>query len=136
MERITILSTYCYDNAEKESGLRCEHERYILKRRLSEPTLEIERQRIKCILRCNIGAFGMLSRILTWYQSNRLIDSDHAFSHHFIFGHDFFLRFHLAQTLHLRYSHRPLDPHLLDLQSHLSLFAFYKNAKAHSFAST
>ncbi|XP_020528339.1 peptidyl-prolyl cis-trans isomerase CYP23 isoform X2 [Amborella trichopoda] len=49
MERITILSTYYYNIEEKESGLGCEHERSILKRRLSESTLEIERQRMKCL---------------------------------------------------------------------------------------
>ncbi|XP_061991834.1 peptidyl-prolyl cis-trans isomerase CYP23 [Rosa rugosa] len=43
-ERITILSSYYYDT-EMEN---CEHERSILKRRLTASAIEIERQRMKC----------------------------------------------------------------------------------------
>ncbi|XP_020599369.1 peptidyl-prolyl cis-trans isomerase CYP23-like [Phalaenopsis equestris] len=43
-ERITILSTYFYD--EKKEN--CEWEKTVLKRRLSESAIEIERQRMKC----------------------------------------------------------------------------------------
>ncbi|XP_050375213.1 peptidyl-prolyl cis-trans isomerase CYP23 [Argentina anserina] len=43
-ERITILSSYYYDT-EMEN---CEHERSILKRRLTASAVEIERQRMKC----------------------------------------------------------------------------------------
>ncbi|ERN18715.1 hypothetical protein AMTR_s00322p00011170 [Amborella trichopoda] len=42
--------------------------------------------------------------------------------------------FIVALTLYLRYSHCRLDPHLLNLQLHFSLFAFYMNAKAYSFS--
>ncbi|KAJ4833468.1 cytochrome P450 monooxygenase 23 [Turnera subulata] len=43
-ERITILSSYYYDN-EME---RCEEDRSLLKRRLAASAIEIERQRMKC----------------------------------------------------------------------------------------
>ncbi|KAG6485611.1 peptidyl-prolyl cis-trans isomerase CYP23-like [Zingiber officinale] len=44
VERITILSTYYYDTKYKS----CELEKDILKRKLSESLLEVERQRLKC----------------------------------------------------------------------------------------
>ncbi|XP_072979120.1 peptidyl-prolyl cis-trans isomerase CYP23 [Typha angustifolia] len=44
-ERITILSTYYYDTKVEN----CEREKTILKRRLSESAIEIERQRMKCL---------------------------------------------------------------------------------------
>ncbi|KAL8267516.1 hypothetical protein R6Q59_004860 [Mikania micrantha] len=43
-ERITILSTYCYDT-EMET---CQQDNTILKRRLATSAVEIERQRMKC----------------------------------------------------------------------------------------
>ncbi|ONK75460.1 uncharacterized protein A4U43_C03F17070 [Asparagus officinalis] len=44
IERISILSTYYYDMKEDN----CQHEKSILKRKLSESAIEIERQRLKC----------------------------------------------------------------------------------------
>ncbi|XP_077225099.1 cyclophilin-like peptidyl-prolyl cis-trans isomerase family protein [Tasmannia lanceolata] len=43
-ERISILSTYFYDSQVET----CEHERFVLKRRLAQSVIEIERQRMKC----------------------------------------------------------------------------------------
>lgn len=43
-ERISILSTYYYDMKEEN----CQREKSILKRKLSESAIEIERQRLKC----------------------------------------------------------------------------------------
>eukprot|EP00262_Sarcandra_glabra_P015453 TRINITY_DN4757_c0_g1_i1.p1 TRINITY_DN4757_c0_g1~~TRINITY_DN4757_c0_g1_i1.p1 ORF type:complete len:232 (-),score=35.38 TRINITY_DN4757_c0_g1_i1:82-777(-) len=44
-ERISILSTYFYDTKLQT----CEEEKMILKRRLSQSAIEIERQRMKCL---------------------------------------------------------------------------------------
>eukprot|EP00268_Persea_americana_P020364 TRINITY_DN20570_c0_g2_i1.p1 TRINITY_DN20570_c0_g2~~TRINITY_DN20570_c0_g2_i1.p1 ORF type:complete len:227 (-),score=37.54 TRINITY_DN20570_c0_g2_i1:245-925(-) len=44
-ERITILSTYFYDTKVET----CEHENFVLKRRLAHSAIEIERQRMKCL---------------------------------------------------------------------------------------
>lgn len=44
IERIGILSTYYYDMKEES----CEYEKAILKKKLSESAIEIERQRLKC----------------------------------------------------------------------------------------
>ncbi|XP_020099437.1 peptidyl-prolyl cis-trans isomerase CYP23 [Ananas comosus] len=45
LERITILSTYYYDTKVET----CEREKTILKRRLYESAIEVERQRMKCL---------------------------------------------------------------------------------------
>ncbi|CAN6479279.1 unnamed protein product [Victoria cruziana] len=47
LERIEILSTYYYDT--EASSLDCEEEKSMLKRKLSESIMEIERQRMKCL---------------------------------------------------------------------------------------
>ncbi|CAA6664498.1 unnamed protein product [Spirodela intermedia] len=44
VERITILSTYYYDTTNES----CDEERFMLKRKLAEAAVEIERQRQKC----------------------------------------------------------------------------------------
>lgn len=44
-ERITILSTYYYDTKLET----CEHEKTVLKRRLAQSAIEVERQRMKCL---------------------------------------------------------------------------------------
>lgn len=44
-ERISILSTYYYDTEVED----CHREKSLLKRRLSESAIEIERQRMKCL---------------------------------------------------------------------------------------
>ncbi|KAG9451245.1 hypothetical protein H6P81_011210 [Aristolochia fimbriata] len=44
-ERITILSTYYYDTKTES----CENEKTVLKKRLAQSAIEIERQRMKCL---------------------------------------------------------------------------------------
>ncbi|KAJ4973269.1 hypothetical protein NE237_006443 [Protea cynaroides] len=49
LERISILSTYYYDNkATKVEEDTCEQEKSMLRRRLAASAIEIEKQRMKC----------------------------------------------------------------------------------------